>query len=126
MINTVYLIPLISMAIIYLKLVSHVHGMSQRVVTANVLFHAQRELAMVRRIIIMVSILIALGFPYLIFVLISFFTSIYKYYLRIAFASIAVSTALVIIPLFQFTEPLKMAVFKRFHRQVNVPIFRTS
>ena len=118
--NTIYLIPNALMAIIYLKLVWHVRQISKRVAPVNLLFHAQRELAMVRRTVMIISILVALGFPYLIFLLMSFFTNIYKYHLRISFAFIDTSSVLVIIPLFQFTEPLKTSVMKRLRRQPNV------
>lgn len=120
--NTVYLIPNVLMGIIYLKLVRHVHEISKRVAPVNLLFHAQRELAMVRRTVMILSILIGLGFPYLIYLLMSFFTNIYRYHLRISFVFIDMSLVLVIIPLFQFTEPLRTFVIKRIRRQPNVII----
>lgn len=116
--HTIYLLPNIAMAVIYLKLVWHVRQMSKRVAPANVLFHAQRELVMVRRAVMIISILVALGFPYLVFVIESFFTSIHKYHFRIIYVFIDISMALVAIILLQFTDPLKIAVMKRLRRRV--------
>ncbi len=55
--------------------------MSKHVTPANILSRAQRELKMVRRTVILLTILIILDFPYSIFILMSFFTGIYKYHL---------------------------------------------
>ena len=115
---TIYLLPNIAMGIIYFKLVWHVRQMSKRVAPANLLFHARRELVMVRRAVMIISILVALGFPYLVFLIQSFFTGIHKYHFRIIYIFIDISMAMVIIILFQFTEPLKIAVMKRLRRRV--------
>jgi hypothetical protein len=49
---------------IYLKLVRYVKGMSRRITSINTLSRAQRELKMVQRTSILVTIIAAIGFPY--------------------------------------------------------------
>ncbi|CAF4124960.1 unnamed protein product [Rotaria sp. Silwood2] len=65
--------------------------MSKHVTPVNRLFHAQRELRMIRRIVSLVFILVALGFPYQTFIIMSFFNSAPKYHFRLAFTCINVS-----------------------------------
>ena len=64
--------------------------MSKRVTTANILSRAQRELKMVRRTVILVTILVTACFPYALFLLLSFFNQAPKYHFRIAFVFIDV------------------------------------
>ncbi len=118
MILNIYLIPVSVIQLIYLKLVRYVKIMSQRVTTGNNLSRIQREIKMVRRIVIVVTILVVLCFPYTLFVFMSFFNDIPKYHFRIASAFIDTSLVLVLIALFQFTEPLKLSVLKKLHLRV--------
>jgi hypothetical protein len=117
-----YIIPVLMIMFIYLKLIVYVRGMSKRVIPVNTLFHAQRELKMVRRTVILVSILFTLGFPYALFILMSFFTTPPKYHFRIALIFIDVSLVFVMIALFQFTDPLKTSIIKRIKRRSNVVV----
>jgi hypothetical protein len=81
----VYGIPMTSIILIYLKLIRYIKGMNKRVTPANTLIRAKRELRMLRRIVIIILILLTIGFPYTVFIFISFFNSAPKYYFRIAF-----------------------------------------
>jgi hypothetical protein len=107
---------------IYFKLILYVREINKRVTPINTLFHAQRELKMVRRTVILISILFTLGFPYALFIFISFFTIPPKYHYRIAFLFIDVSSVLVMIALFQFTDPLKTSIMKLIKRRPNVVV----
>jgi hypothetical protein len=105
---------------IYLKLVRYVHRISRRVTLVNILSRAERDLKMVQRIVIIVTILITLGFPYALFVFISFFISPPKYHFRIAYIFVDVSLAFMMIALFQFTDSLKTSIMKRINGQSNM------
>jgi hypothetical protein len=115
----VYINPVLLIVLIYLKLFRYVHKMSKHIIPVNILSRAQRELKMVQRIIILIIILVVLGFPYTVFIIISFFTTQSKYHYRIGFLFIDLSLVFVMIVLFQFTKPLKMAMMKRINRRLN-------
>ncbi|CAF4769894.1 unnamed protein product, partial [Rotaria sp. Silwood2] len=108
--------------LIYFKLIRYVQDMSKHVIPTNTLYRAQRELKMVRRIVILIMGIVTIGFPYALFIFISFFTTPPKYHFRIAYIFVDTSLAFVMIALFQFTEPLKISIMKRITRQVNVVI----
>jgi len=116
----IYTIPMLMIMFIYFKLVRYVHAMGKRVTPVNILYRVQRELKMVRRTIILVSVLVILGFPFSIFIIISFFTIPPKYHFRIAFLFIDVSMTLMMIALFQFTDPLKASIMKRINVRPNI------
>ncbi|CAF4124979.1 unnamed protein product [Rotaria sp. Silwood2] len=102
-------------------MVRFVRKMRQRVTPVNRLLHAQRELRMIRRIVLLVSILVAFGFPYQTFIFMSFFNSAPKYHFRMAFTFIDVSLVFILIALFEITEPLKTSLMKRINfRPTNV------
>ncbi|CAF4755978.1 unnamed protein product, partial [Rotaria sp. Silwood2] len=98
----------------------YVRSMSSLVTPVNTLSRAKRELKMVQRIVILVAILVILGFPFVLFILMSFFTNPPKYHFRIAYLFIDVSLVLVLMALFQFTEPVKASMMKRINRQLNM------
>ena len=79
---------------------------------------------MVRRTVILVIILITVCFPYTLFMFMSFFNHAPKYHFRIAFIFIDVSLLLVMIVLFQFTDPLKASVMKIIKWRPNVVVPR--
>ncbi|CAF1181561.1 unnamed protein product [Rotaria sordida] len=116
----VYMIPVLLIILIYFKLVRYIQDMRKHVTPANILYRAQLELKMVRRIVILVMGIVTIGFPYALFVFISFFTTPPKYHFRIAYIFVDTSMAFVMIALFQFTEPLKISIMKRIIRQTNV------
>ncbi|CAF0970332.1 unnamed protein product [Rotaria sordida] len=108
----IYMIPNVILNIIYIKLVRYVRDMNKRVISANVLARAERELKMVRNIATISTILVILGLPYAIFILMSFFTTIPKYHFRIAFIFIDISTTATMIALFKTTDAIKAAAVK--------------
>jgi hypothetical protein len=113
---SVYTLPVLLILCIYMKLIRYVKQMSDRVTPVRILFRAERELKMVRRILILVIILIGVGFVYAIFILISFFTDPPKHHFRIAYVFGSVSFLLVIITLFLFTKPLKISIENKLNR----------
>jgi hypothetical protein len=120
----VYMIPISLIVFIYFKLVRYVQEMSKHVTPVNTLFRAQRELKMVRRIVILVNGVVTIGLPYVIFIFISFFTTPPKYHFRIAYIFVDVSLAFVMIALLKFTEPIKASIMKKINGQGNtiVPV----
>jgi hypothetical protein len=108
----IYLLPINMIMLIYSNLVRYVKKISKHVTSANMLLRAQRELQMVRRIVIIVSFLVLLGLPYIIFILMSFFTTPPKYHFRIVLVFIDVSLVFIMICLFLFTDALKASIKK--------------
>lgn len=115
----IYIMPISAIIFVYFKLVRYVKEMSKRVTPANTLLRAQRELKMVRRTVILVASVVAIGFPYTMFLLISFFTSLPEYHLRIAYVFVDVSLAVMMTALFQFTEPIKAFLMKNTNGRMN-------
>lgn len=120
--NTIYIMPVLMTVFIYFKLVRYIRQMGKRVIPTYTLSRAQRELKMVRRIVILVGILVITCFPYEIFVVMSFFTQPPKYHFRLAFISINLSILFVMIALFQFTDPLKTSMKKIINNQLNTVV----
>jgi hypothetical protein len=120
----VYFIPISLIMFIYLKLVRYVKQMSKRVTRLNTLSRTQRELKMVRRTVILVTILITVCFPYALFILMSFFNRAPKYHFRIAYLFVNASLLSVMIVLFQFTNALKTSIMKRIKQQSNMVVVR--
>jgi hypothetical protein len=118
----VYLAPINMIIFIYLKLIRYVKETSKRVTPVNTLARAQRELKMVHRIVMLVSILSAPGLPQLVFILMSFFTSPPKYDFRIVFVFGDVSLVFVMVALFQFTDTLKTSVKKFLQGRPNTVV----
>ena len=118
--------PISMTMLIYLKLILYVRGMKQRVTPANTLLRAKRELKMVHRIAILIAILITLGMPYIIFMVISFFTTPPKHHFRIAYTFVDVSSVLVMVALFHYTDPLKATIMKRIQRRPNTVVAMTA
>jgi ABC-type glycerol-3-phosphate transport system permease component len=86
--------------------------MGRNVATANTLIRAQRELKMVRRIVILITILTSICFPFTVFVFMGFFNHVPKYDFRISYAFVDSAGLATEIVLFQFTDPLKEAMMK--------------
>jgi hypothetical protein len=115
-----YMIPMGSIVFIYFRMVRYAKRMSKRATPVNTLSRAQRELKMIVRIIRLVSILLTLGLPYTIFIFMSFFNSAPKYSYRIGYVFIDASLALVMIVLFQNTDPVKTSLMKKINWRTNV------
>ncbi|CAF1258563.1 unnamed protein product [Rotaria sordida] len=118
----IYAIPVSLIMFIYLKLVRYVKGMSKRVTPVNVLARAEKELRIVQRTVIIVTILLALGVPYTIIIFMSFFTNPPKYHFRIAFIFIDVSVAFMMIALFKFTDLLRTSLMRRVNGRANMVV----
>jgi hypothetical protein len=116
----VYFIPVSLIILIYFKIVRYVKEMNKHITTANTLTRAQREVKMVRQIVILVNGVATIGFPYAILILLSFFTAAPKYDFRIAYIFVDVSLAFVMVALYKFTEPLRAFVEKRIGWRRNV------
>jgi len=122
--HCIYIIPVTLIIFIYYKLVRYVHQMSKHVKHSNALFRAQKQLKMIRRIVILVMILLTLGIPDTLFIILSFVNSEPIYNLRIDVIFIGISLIFVIIALFQFTDPLKTSLIKRIKRRSNIVVAR--
>jgi len=109
-----YLIPNLGIVAIYVKLARYVHHISTRTAVPNTLFHARRELRLVQRTFTLTSTVIALGIPYMIFVLISFVTTPPKYHFRIAFIFIDLSLLVIMIMTYYFTQQINEIIRKIF------------
>ena len=116
----VYLVPLSLIMFIYVKLVRYVKQINRRAIAVNLLARAQRELKMVRRTIILIAILLIIGIPYTAFIIMSFFHRAPQYHFRIAYIFTDVSLPLMMVVLFQFNEPLKASLVRRFNPRVHV------
>ena len=116
---SVYCIPISLTIFIYFKLVRYVHRISQNINSTNHIIRARRELKMVRRILILIIGVATIGFPYAIFVFLSFFTNPPKYNFRIAYIFVNASLAFVIIALLQFNQPIKTFLINKIYRRRN-------
>ena len=122
----IYVIPVMLLQLVYFRLVRYVKGMTKRVTFATVLSRAQRELKMVRRIIVLTMILFIVGFPYALFILISLFTTAPRYHFRIAYFFIDLSLVCVKIISFQFTEPVKTSLKRLVNKRTNAVVARLT
>ena len=116
----VFVVPLWLILLLYYRLVRFMLSMRQNVNLANKFKRIQREVKIIRRIIILFMGIFALGFPYALLLFMSFFTAPPKYNFRIAYIFITTSLAFVVIALFHFTEPLKAAIKRLRRRQVAI------
>jgi hypothetical protein len=116
----VYMIPISLIVLIYFQLVRYVKEMSKNITPVNNLLRAQKELKMVQQIVILVIGIVTTGFPYALFVFISFLTTPPKYHFRIAYIFVDVSLAFVMVTLLKFTEPLKSFIMKRIKQRENM------
>jgi len=105
--------------VIYMKLLRYIRHVHKRAQINFSLRRLKDDLKMIRRIVIINIIPLVLGFPYMIFALMSFFRSPPKYHFRIAFASIDISFVVMIIILFQFNDSLKNSIKQRVIRRIN-------
>jgi len=96
--------------------------MSRHSTLANILSLAQRDLNVVRRIVIIVHILLVTSIPTTLFALLSFFNRAPKYYIHLGFIFIYILLPIAMIVLFQFTDLLKTAVKKIIYGRQNLVI----
>ncbi len=122
--TVLYALPNVCILCVYIKLVRYVRQISNRTILANTLFHAQRELRLIQRTLILSNILIILGAPYAIFVIVSFITTPPKYHFRIAYIFIDISVLSIMIMTYYFTQPIKEIIQKIFTRSNAVEPMR--
>jgi hypothetical protein len=115
----VFMIPVGGVMLIYFHMVRYVKQMSKRVTPVNTLSHAERELKMVYRIVLLLSILLTFGLPYTIFLFMGLFDRAPKYDFRLAYTFIDGFLVIVIIALFQFTDPVKTSLMKKINQRPN-------
>lgn len=70
----VYVIPISTVVFVYYELVRYVKRTNRNATIAHTVLRAERELKMVRQIVILISGLTILGLPYAIFTFVAFFT----------------------------------------------------
>ncbi len=115
----VFTIPMTLVMLIYFKLVRYVKEMGKDLTSAVTLLRAQRNLIMVRRIVILLHILLIAGCPMTLFFILSFFNRAPKYHSRIGYFFVDISLLSVMIVLFHFTDSLKASVKKIISTQRN-------
>jgi hypothetical protein len=118
-IMVLYVIPVMTLYVIYFKLVRYVRKMSRRVSPANILSRAKRDLKMVRNLVTLLSMFAMLGVPYLIFFIMSIFTTLPKYHFRIVYITFNVPSTAVMITVFKTTDPLRNAGKKAITALIN-------
>ncbi|CAF4326550.1 unnamed protein product, partial [Adineta steineri] len=84
--------------------------MNTHVTPINTLLRARRELKMIRRTVILITIVVTVCFPYQLFFIMSLFNRKPKYNFRIAYVFGDISILCVIITVFIFTDRLKASV----------------
>ena len=120
-----YTLPISLVIFIYFKLVRYVREMSTHVTCSNQFMRVQREVKMVRRTVIIVTILIAVCFPYTLIMILSFCDFTLRYHFRIAYVFVDASILSIMITLFQFIDPLKTSLMKRMKWGSNTVSART-
>jgi hypothetical protein len=113
-------IPVSMIHFMYFILVRYVKKMNTLVTPNNTLVRARRNLKIIRRTVILISIVVTVCFPYQLFVVMSFFNSAPKYNFRIAYLFGETSKLCVLITLFLFTGQLKKAVMKIITKSTNM------
>jgi uncharacterized membrane protein YbhN (UPF0104 family) len=96
--------------------------MGTQVTVTITLFRAQRDLAMVRRIIILLLIILTAGVPMTLFFVLSFFNLAPKYHSRIGYFFVDISLLCVMIVLFKFTDLLEDSVKKVIFSRKNTAL----
>lgn len=117
-----YILPVHGIIFIYLKLVRYVKEMSKHVTPTNVLSRAQRELRMVYRIVILISTLLVLSIPYATFTFMGYFTQPPKHHFRIAYIFVCMSLMIIMLILFNGTDPVRLSLMKQINRRPNTII----
>jgi hypothetical protein len=115
----VFTIPVSLVMFIYFKLVRYVKEMGRDLTPVITLLRAQRNLTMVRRIVILLHILLTAGVPMTFFFVLSFFNHAPKYHTRIGYFFVDISLLCVMIVLFHFTDSLKASVKKIMYARRN-------
>lgn len=110
MLHCSYIIPILLIIFVYFKLIRYIHKMREHIIPVNIFIRARRQLKMVQNIVILIGMLFITGFPYGVFVFMSFFNNAPKYHCRFACVFFDVFSVSVMIALFQFTDQLKRSL----------------
>lgn len=120
-VSIVYLIPLCIIILIYAKLVRYVRQMDIRTTSSSqTIFQARRELAMVRRIVALISILVIFGLPFTLFMFLSFITTPPKYHYRFSLLFGDLFQGILMVALFKFSQPVLDVLIKVKRRYSNI------
>lgn len=118
-VSVVYLIPLCIIILIYTELVRYVRQMDIRTTSSSqTIFQARRELAMVRRIVALISILVIFGLPFTLFMVLSFITTPPRYHYRFSLLFGDLFQGVLMVALFKFSQPV-LDVLLKFKRRVS-------
>ena len=105
-----YSIPLILIGTFYHRLIQYVLTVRSRVsaclISGSMVIAAQRQLALIQRVIVLVSILILSGIPYCIFIIIAFWTDPPEYQFRISFLCVDIALASVVCTMFFYSKDI--------------------
>ena len=117
--NFVFAIPASLVMFIYFKLVRYVKEMGKNLTPVTTLFRAQRDLAMVRRIVILLHIILIAGVPMTLFFVLSFFNRAPKYHSRIGYIFLYTSLPCLMVALYQCSDSLKTSTKKIIYGRKN-------
>ena len=110
-----YTIPLILVAFFYHRLIEYILRARSRVsaclISGSVVVSAQRQLALIQRVIVLITILIVSGLPYCVFIAIGFWTDPPEYQFRISFLCVDIALMSVVLAMFCYSRD--MARFRR-------------
>ncbi|UJR29142.1 hypothetical protein I4U23_010356 [Adineta vaga] len=105
-----YSIPLVLLAVIYHRLIQYILTVRGRVsaclISGSLIISAQRQLALIQRVIVLVGILIASGLPYCAFIFIGFWTDPPVYQFRISFLCVDIALASVVCTMFCYNRDI--------------------
>jgi len=105
-----YSIPLVLLAIFYHRLIQYILTVRGRVsaclISGSVVVAAQRQLALIQRVIVLVSILIVSGLPYSAFIFMGFWVDPPVYQFRISFLCVDIALASVVCTMFCYSRDI--------------------
>lgn len=105
-----YSIPLVLLAFFYHRLIQYILTVRSRVsaclISGSVVIAAQRQLALIQRVIVLVGILIFSGLPYCVFIAIGFWTDPPVYQFRISFLCVDIALASVVCTMFCYSRDI--------------------
>jgi hypothetical protein len=105
-----YSIPLILIGIFYHRLIQYILTVRGRVsaclISGSVVVAAQRQLTLIRRVIVLVSILTISGLPYSVFIFMGFWMDPPVYQFRISFLCVDIALASVVCTMFCYSSDI--------------------
>ena len=105
-----YTIPLVLVGIFYHRLIQYIMTARNRVsaclISGSVVISAQRQLALIQRVVILVGILVCSGLPYCLFIFIGFWTNPPEYQFRISFLCVDIALASVVLAMFCYSRDI--------------------